>query len=52
MDATPIRGAFAVGAGGNALLLDTIQADLYYGVGLLTDGRLDHGMALRMTKAF
>ncbi len=48
----PVQGAFAAGLGANLLILDTIQADLYYGLGLMTDGRVDPGLALRMIKAY
>jgi hypothetical protein len=50
--APPVRGAFAGGLGAHALILDFMQADLYYGIGVLTNGRVDHGLAGRLVKAF
>lgn len=50
--APPVRGAFAGGLGVHALVLDFIQVDVYYGAGIMTDGRFDHGLAGRLIKAY
>jgi hypothetical protein len=50
------RVATGCGLGFNALLLDVIQFDLYYGIGFATVGTsgriIDHGPSARLSKAF
>jgi hypothetical protein len=44
--------ADSFGLGFHALILDTLQLDLYYGFGLDLDREFDHGLSASLTKVF
>ncbi|HKE14711.1 MAG TPA: hypothetical protein VKB80_07600 [Kofleriaceae bacterium] len=47
-----LRAANSFGPSFHALVLDTFQVDFYYAVGFTLDGDFDHGVSLRLEKAF
>jgi hypothetical protein len=51
-DRAVVRLAVAAGVGINLLLLDFVQADLYWGGGWLSNNTWDQGVSLRLSKAY
>jgi hypothetical protein len=47
-----LRAANSFGPSFHALVLDTFQLDFYYAVGFTLDGDFEHGVSLRLEKAF
>ena len=47
-----IMFAGSTGGGINLLVLDTVQANMYYAVGIDSDLRFDHNLVLSVRKAF
>jgi hypothetical protein len=47
-----IRAGGSLGPGFHVLVLNAVQIDVFYAVGLLSDGRVDHGGALFLKKAY
>lgn len=47
-----VRFGDSFGPSFHALVLDALQLDIYYAAGFLSDGPFDHGVSLRVEKAF
>jgi hypothetical protein len=47
-----LRGGDSFGPSFHALVMDTFQVDFYYAIGFTLDGEFDHGVSLRLEKAF
>jgi hypothetical protein len=47
-----VRFGNSFGPSFHTLVLDTLQLDIYYAAGFLLDGPFDHGVSLRVEKAF
>jgi hypothetical protein len=46
------KWAGATGLGVHTLVLDVLQLDLYYALGITTDSKFDQGVSLGASKAF